>query len=423
MSTNGVEKRPTFEKPGPLTELTGRIRQSSSRGTASSAAGEVASKRPSIKQPLSSRGIDSSSATSKLIPAPQPSASRPISTNRHETGKNDKTPQRNVGGYRLRSGSAFKTSSNRMSPADSDYAEATNSGTGRGVREIQMDMGNVQLEDRRVSGGTTPGSNTRGTSARRGKQSDDWGWADDDDYIVTGPLQAGKALTALRVQEVSTPKIPIAVTTAKDLGTIVSMYGTLTQSFCGPTDVIKDSSAHSRKIASPTASVWVVRYVDYTSKYGLGFLLNTGSAGVHFNDSTKIVLSPDNTTFQYIERKRRLSGAATGEHSCVTHAVASYPPELHKKVTLLRHFSNYLVEQERQDKPLASDPKSFVVKAKEFNNDPVQYFPSGAGAKIDQVDELVYLKKWVRTRHAILFRLSNKTVQVVFFDRRYCTFT
>jgi polo-like kinase 1 len=26
------------------------------------------------------------------------------------------------------------------------------------------------------------------------------------------------------------------------------------------------------------------------------------------------------------------------------------------------------------------------------------------------------LKKWVRTKHAILFRLSNQTVQVVFYD-------
>jgi hypothetical protein len=48
--------------------------------------------------------------------------------------------------------------------------------------------------------------------------------------------------------------------------------------------------------------VWVVRYVDYTSKYGLGFLFNTGSAGVYFNDSTKIVLSADGTVFQYTGR-------------------------------------------------------------------------------------------------------------------------
>ena len=30
-----------------------------------------------------------------------------------------------------------------------------------------------------------------------------------------------------------------------------------------------------------------------------------------------------------------------------------------------------------------------------------------------------FLKKWVRTKHAILFRLSNRTVQVLFMDRRY----
>jgi len=36
-------------------------------------------------------------------------------------------------------------------------------------------------------------------------------------------------------------------------------------------------------------------------------------------------------------------------------------------------------------------------------------------SKVDGSD-LVYLQKWVKTRHAILFRLSNRTVQVVFFD-------
>lgn len=34
----------------------------------------------------------------------------------------------------------------------------------------------------------------------------------------------------------------------------------------------------------------------------------------------------------------------------------------------------------------------------------------------DQRATLVYVKKWVRTRHAILFRLSNHTVQVMFLD-------
>ena len=33
-----------------------------------------------------------------------------------------------------------------------------------------------------------------------------------------------------------------------------------------------------------------------------------------------------------------------------------------------------------------------------------------------KVKDVVYVKKWMRTRHAIMFRLSNKVVQVNFQD-------
>mmetsp|Transcript_41280 Transcript_41280/g.71522 ORF Transcript_41280/g.71522 Transcript_41280/m.71522 type:complete len:220 (-) Transcript_41280:109-768(-) len=55
-------------------------------------------------------------------------------------------------------------------------------------------------------------------------------------------------------------------------------------------------------VNASNSEVWVARYVHYTSKYGLGFLFNTGSAGVYFNDSTKIVLSADGKVFQYTEK-------------------------------------------------------------------------------------------------------------------------
>ena len=37
---------------------------------------------------------------------------------------------------------------------------------------------------------------------------------------------------------------------------------------------------------------------------------------------------------------------------------------------------------------------------------------------LDDEPELPFLKKWVKTKHAILFRISNRTVQVIFYDRR-----
>lgn len=36
-------------------------------------------------------------------------------------------------------------------------------------------------------------------------------------------------------------------------------------------------------------SVFVLRWVDYSSKYGLGFMLSDNSTGVHFNDGSKII--------------------------------------------------------------------------------------------------------------------------------------
>lgn len=48
------------------------------------------------------------------------------------------------------------------------------------------------------------------------------------------------------------------------------------------------TSNHSAK----PQEIWVKKWVDYSGKYGLGYLLSNGSTGVYFNDSTKIILDP-----------------------------------------------------------------------------------------------------------------------------------
>lgn len=61
----------------------------------------------------------------------------------------------------------------------------------------------------------------------------------------------------------------------------------------------------SERAASAMANntVWVQKWIDYSSKYGLGYLLSDGSAGVFFNDSTKIVAETNGLHFYYYERK------------------------------------------------------------------------------------------------------------------------
>lgn len=225
----------------------------------------------------------------------------------------------------------------------------------------------------------------------------------------------------------------------KAMGTLETMHEMLSNTCGGFEDamiarVAKVPSTESslRKqldMDSLIAKVWVVRYVDYTSKYGLGFLLNTGSAGVYFNDSTKIVLSPNGNVFQYIERKRKDS-ASSSEHVVQTHLMENYPIELQKKVTLLRHFRDYLVDQQKTSGVNHSDlgdgqgmPMVMQAGAITGASTAVKFgvssaiYDDGTETSTTGESEMPFLKKWVRTRHAILFRLSNRTVQVVFFDR------
>jgi len=81
----------------------------------------------------------------------------------------------------------------------------------------------------------------------------------------------------------------------------------------------------------------VKKWVDYSTKYGLGYLFSNDASGVFFNDCTKLVLDPTKEYFEYIER--RVSDKVDVV-SCYT--LKNYPKELHKKVTLLQHFRSYL---------------------------------------------------------------------------------
>jgi serine/threonine protein kinase len=201
-------------------------------------------------------------------------------------------------------------------------------------------------------------------------------------------------------------------------GTATSHEGSFTEQAAADGASIKANT-------EPTGSgadLWVVRYVDYTSKYGLGFLLNNGSAGVYFNDSTKIVMSPDGRIFQYVERKRRSSGAAAEdahvpEHVLQRHALDNYPSELNKKVTLLKHFKSYLIEQ-GSDANANANRENTAQAAASAAAAAAAAVSAGTPLELGEHEpDMPFLKKWVRTKHAILFRLSNRIVQVVFFDR------
>ncbi len=52
------------------------------------------------------------------------------------------------------------------------------------------------------------------------------------------------------------------------------------------------------------SEVYVKKWVDYSTKYGLGYLLSNNSTGVYYNDSTKLILDPKTTYVEYMVRQK-----------------------------------------------------------------------------------------------------------------------
>lgn len=127
---------------------------------------------------------------------------------------------------------------------------------------------------------------------------------------------------------------------------------------------------------------WISKWVDFSDRYGLGFALCDNSYGVRFNDVTTLIMlaSENENQLQYID-------ATGGEYFF---SKTSLPKQLSKKVELLKYFRNYM------NKYLAN---------------------TGSKTREEEgMARLPYVSDWFRTRTALVFYLTNGTLQVHFFD-------
>jgi hypothetical protein len=86
--------------------------------------------------------------------------------------------------------------------------------------------------------------------------------------------------------------------------------------------------------------VIVEKWLDYSTKYGIGYSLSDGTIGVFFNDSSKILIRDENFFF-YIEKKKDNNH----HEQLIEYHLHNCPPELEKKAMLVNHFKSYLGEK------------------------------------------------------------------------------
>ncbi|EDR03567.1 uncharacterized protein LACBIDRAFT_191474 [Laccaria bicolor S238N-H82] len=147
--------------------------------------------------------------------------------------------------------------------------------------------------------------------------------------------------------------------------------------------VFRTPDAH---LPLPEEKVFIVSWVDYCNKYGMGYALTDGSVGVHFNDSTSLVLSPDKVHFDYVTSRRH--GTIFVRKS---YTVDTYPDELKSKVYLLKHFERYIMDR--------------LYGEYEYTFEDV-----------GRQKGMEWVQKYLRMKHVIVFKLSHEVLQFNFYD-------
>lgn len=165
-----------------------------------------------------------------------------------------------------------------------------------------------------------------------------------------------------------------------------------------------DASSTGMKKAFPP--LWVAKWVDYSSKYGVGYMLSDGTVGIYFNDATKMVFTgkTDDSIILY-------RGSEASPVNRNVEPVAVDPKnfdktnkDIVKKVKLATHFHHYITSGSENPTVFKSHGGLGLV---ETSSSKRREFES-VGSR--------FVKSCLKSSKGIFWRLSNRTVQFNFFD-------
>ena len=146
--------------------------------------------------------------------------------------------------------------------------------------------------------------------------------------------------------------------------------------------------------------VFIVSWVDYCNKYGMGYALTDGSVGVYFNDSTTMILAPDKqyvchfppaTLIHCLSSSSHVDYVASRRQGSVyvrkNHSVSDYPEDLKSKIYLIKHFERYMMERLYGDYDYT------------FQD-------------LERTKGMDFVQKYLRMKHVIVFKMSHDVLQV-----------
>ena len=161
----------------------------------------------------------------------------------------------------------------------------------------------------------------------------------------------------------------------------------------------------------------ISKYFDYSSKFGFVYFINNTHIGICFNDYSNILrhMNKDqneqdlaNTNnYDYIYLEKNAQSSQNFDEIELENYLASKntSKDIIKKFEIFKHIVNKHLKDFEE------------VKKQKFINNATTYNSEGV------VNKLFFVKKFLISKSAILFRLSNKLIQIFFNDNTEVTFS
>lgn len=120
---------------------------------------------------------------------------------------------------------------------------------------------------------------------------------------------------------------------------------------------------------------YVERWIDYTDKYGIGYVCSRGNVGAYFNDSTTMVYNVLKGWVDYQETQN-------GQVVKTRYSIEEYPSTLNKKMVIIKHFA--------------------------------ACFSKYVHGDLDSLQGSEYVTRYAKVKEGIVFRLSTRSIQIMF---------
>jgi len=146
---------------------------------------------------------------------------------------------------------------------------------------------------------------------------------------------------------------------------------------------LKRDALKEKVVVKTWPVVRILHWTDHTAGYGLGYTMSDGTVGILYNDKSKAIMDAKQESFNYIT-----VGAAKKE-ICARYTLKQYPGELRDKVMDLEQFNKNFTKKGQK-----ATPEMMVKKA----------------------DKPLYVRKWLNTKYAALFRMNTEDLHVIFVD-------